>query len=111
MRLPIFFSRSALLDHGAVICRHGDHVLVPEKIGRVQHVDMQGVALDPLAAVKEAAKQPNRRVDADPQSALDRVHRAHLVSDGTDATNSRRDVGRFREVTSAQKGFEQSGGS
>ena len=59
------FQPERLFDHGSVISRHGDHVLVAEEIGRVQHVDMQGMTLDPLAAVKETTKQANRRVDPD----------------------------------------------
>ena len=65
------FQPQGALDHGAVIRGHGDRVRIAEEIGRVQHVDMQRVALDPLAAIEEAAQQPHRGVDADSQGALD----------------------------------------
>ena len=97
------------LDDRAMICRHRNRVQIPNKIGGMQHVDMQSVALDPLTTIKEAAKKPDRRIDAHTQSTLHRVHRTHLVGDGTDAANSRGDVGRFRKMTPSQKRFEQSG--
>ena len=98
-----------LFHHGSVISRHGDHVLVAQEIGRVQHVDMQGMTLDPLATVKETTKQPDRRVDPDSQSPLDRVHCAHLVSDRTDATNPRRDVRSLGEVPTAEESLKEPG--
>ena len=75
----------------------------------MQHVDMQGMTLDPLAAVKETTKQANRRIDPDSQSPFDRVHCTHLVSDWADATDPRRDVRNFGEVTTAEEGFKKPG--
>ena len=74
------FQPQGALDHGPVIRRHRDRVGIAEKIGRVQHIDMKGVTLDPLAAVEQPAKKTDRRIDADSQGALDGVHRTHLVS-------------------------------
>ena len=102
------FQPQGALDHGPVIRGHSDRVGIAEKIRRVQHIDMKGVTLDPLAAIEEAAQQPHRGVDADSQGALDGVHRTHLVSHGANATDPRGDVGSLGKVASAKKGFEQS---
>ena len=97
------------LHYLPMIARHGDHVLTAQKVRRVQHVDVQGVALDPFSAVEQAAQQANAGVDANAQRALDGVNRAHLIRDRTDAADAGGDVGRFREVPAAQQGFEEAG--
>jgi hypothetical protein len=43
----------APLDDLAVVLRQVDAAGVAEEVGRVQHVDVQRVALDPLAAVEQ----------------------------------------------------------
>ena len=90
------FQAQRLLDHAAMVASHGDHILIAEKIGRVQHVDVQGVTFDPLAAVEETAQQADCGIDADSQRPLDGVHGAHLVGDGADAADARRDVRQLR---------------
>ncbi len=95
-----------LLDRGAVILRHLYHVLEAEEIRCMQHVDVERVALNPLAAVEEAPQQPGGRIHCDAHRPLQRVDRAHLVSDGADAADAGRDVGNLREVPAAQEGLE-----
>src|SRR5580765_6231276 len=92
-----------LFDYASVISRHGNRVLVSEKIRGVQHVDMQSMTLDPLATVKETTQQANGRLDPNSQRPLDCVHSAHLVSDRADATDPGSDVGSFGVVTTAKE--------
>ena len=68
---------------------------------------MQGVALNPLRTIEQAAQQTNFRPRLDAQRHFERVRRAHLVGDGTDAADARRDVGNFLEMPPAQEGFEK----
>ena len=49
-----------LLDDLAVVARHLDRARVAEEVGCVQHVDVQRVALDPLAAVEQPAQVADR---------------------------------------------------
>ena len=47
----------------AVVARHLDRALVAEEVRRMQHVDVQRVALDPFAAVEQPpqiAQRPGR---------------------------------------------------
>ena len=81
-----------LLHQRPVIGRHGDAALVAQEVRRVEEVDVEGVAFDPLAAVEEAAERPRLRVDADPEQVLEPVDRAHLVGDRTDAADAGDDV-------------------
>ncbi len=74
----------------------------------MEHVDVQGVALDPLAAVDEAAQVANRPlVDRDPAGVLHRPHRAHLVGDGADPADPGGDVRRLGECAPAQQRLEE----
>ncbi len=50
----------ALFDDLAVVARHLDGARVAEEVRRVQHVDVQAVALDPLAAVEQPAQVAQR---------------------------------------------------
>ena len=98
----------ALLDDLAMVARHLDRARVAEEVGRVQHVDVQRVALDPLAAVDQAAQVADRAVvDRDAAGVLHRPHRAHLVGDRADAADPRGDVGRLGERAAAQQRLEE----
>ena len=50
------FQREDALDDSRVIGRNCDPAVVTEKIGSVQQTDVQHVALDPFAAVEQAAQ-------------------------------------------------------
>ncbi len=91
----------------ALIARHCDRVGVAEEVRCVQHVDVQRVALDPLAAVDESPERPKLPVHAYVERVFHRVHRAHLVRDRADAADAGRDVGCLREATPAQERFEE----
>ena len=88
----------AAVDDGRVVLGHVHAALVAEEVGRVQHVDVQRVALDPLAAVEQAAERAERAVDRRAEGFLHRLHGAHLVGDRADAADPRRDVGRLGEA-------------
>ena len=95
-----------LVDNGNVDLvrfRELDGVGVVEEIRRVQHVHVQGVALDPLAAIKKPAKGADLRRDFDADRRLHRVHRAHLVGDRADPADPGRDVRHLRIVAPPQE--------
>ena len=68
---------------------------------------MQGVALDPLAAVEEPAESAQLPADLDATDLLHRVNRAHLVGDRADSADAGRDVGRLGERTPAEERLEE----
>ena len=74
----------------------------------MQQVDVQRMALDPLAAVQQVAKVADRRVERGAAGRLDRLARAHLVGDRADAADAGRDVGRFGVGAAAQEALEES---
>ena len=93
----------------AVVARHVDGALVAEEVGRMQHVDMQGVALDPFAAVEQPAKVAQGACDLNAQGLLHRVNRTHLVRHRADAADPRGDVRRLGVGAPAQKRLEEPG--
>ena len=58
--VPGLLQRQPALDVVRVLARHLDRPAVPEEVGRVEHVDVERVALDPLAAVEEPPQHPDR---------------------------------------------------
>src|SRR4029453_11068749 len=90
-----------------VLARHFHGPAVPEEVGGVEHVDVERVALDPLAAVEEPAQEADRLADLDLAEGLHRVDRAHLVRDRADAADGGRDVRRLEERTAAEKRLEE----
>jgi hypothetical protein len=94
--------------HGlAMIARHVDGALVAQEVGRVQHDDVQRVALDPFTAIEEAPQVAQLAGDGDPERALHGVHRAHLIGDRADAADARGDVRRLGESAAAQQRLEE----
>ena len=79
------------------VLRHLDGILIPEEVRRVQHIDMQRVAFDPLTAVDEPAQCAQLAVNRDAERLLNRVHGTHLVRDWADAANPRSDARHFRK--------------
>ena len=57
------------LDDLAVIARHLEAVGVPEEVRRVQHEDVQRVALDPLAAIEHPPQRAHLVGHLDPQTS------------------------------------------
>ena len=106
-RVAGFLQREAPLDRLRGIARELDRAGVPEEVGCVKHVDVQRMALDPLAAVQEAAQHANRLGDLHAAQTLDRVDRARLIRDRADPADAGGDVGRLGEAAPAQQGFEE----
>ena len=73
----------------------------------MQQVHVEGVALDPLAAIEQTPQVSIGLSTVTPHAVLDRVAGAHLVGDGADATDPRRDVGRLGEVATLQECLEE----
>src|SRR5450631_26867 len=84
-----------------------DRVLIAKKIGRMQHVDMEGMTLDPLSTVEEPPQFPQLPVNLYAERVFHRVHCAHLIGDRADAADAGHNVGDFREVPASEKGLEK----
>src|SRR5262249_11685559 len=80
--------RETLPDYLGVVLGHLERALVAEEVGRVQHVDMEGVALDPFAAVEQPAERTDLTADRDPKCILHRMDRAHLIGDRANAADA-----------------------
>ena len=111
MRLPAFFSSQRPLRRLGVVAGHREGALVAEEVGRVEHEDVQRVALDPLAAVEQPAqraelpRRPRRR------GASSAWHGAHLVGDRADAADPRGDVGHLGTARPRRNASKKRGGS
>ena len=105
--LPVFFSAQPALDDLRSVARELDRPVVAEEVGRVEHVDVERVAFDPLAAVQKPPQHADRLGDLDAADLLHRVDRAHLVRDGADAADARRDVRRLEEGAPAEHRLEE----
>lgn len=101
----------ALLDMRAVGTSEADDAVGSEEVRGMQHVDVQGLALDPFAAVEQPAQRGQLPVHDDSAGVLDRAAGAHLVGDRADAAHPGGDVGRFGVGASAQERLEESRGS
>jgi len=77
-------------------------------LGRMQHVDVQRVALDPFAAVDQPAQCSELTLDTDAARVLHRMHGAHLIRDRADAADACGNVRRLGELPSAQERLEES---
>ena len=99
--------RQPALDGRGRVPGELDRAVVAEEVGRVEHVDVERVALDPLAAVEEPAQRADRLGHLDAADVLDRVDRAHLVGDRADAADPRGDVRRLEEGAAAQERLEE----
>ena len=87
--------------------RQLDRALAAEEIRGVQHVDVERVALDPLAAIEQPAEIAERSLDRDPEGVLDRPAGAHLVGDRADAADPGGDVRGLVAGAAAQEGLEE----
>ena len=72
-----------------------DDPVVAEEVGRVEEVDVERVALDPLPAVEEAAQVGQGTIDRDAAQRLDGVAGAHLIRHWADAADPGGDVRRL----------------
>jgi hypothetical protein len=87
------FDAESPLDRRPVELGQLDRVGAAEEVGCVEQVDVEGMALDPLAAVQEAAQGGDPVVDTDPVRVLHGQTSAHLVGHRADPADPRRDIG------------------
>jgi hypothetical protein len=106
-RVARLLEPQALPDDGSVVCRHLDRPGIAEEVRRVQQEDVQGVRLDPLAAVEEPAQQPDLLRNRDPAGVLDRSAGAHLIGDRADPADPGGDVRRLGPGPAAQERLEE----
>ncbi|MCR6630645.1 MAG: hypothetical protein NVV74_11675 [Magnetospirillum sp.] len=78
-----------------------------EEIGGVQHVDVQGVAFQPLAAIDQPAQVADGLGHGDAQDGLHGLGRPHHVGDGADAADAGGDVGHLGIVAALEEGLEE----
>ena len=102
-----FLQPQSTFDDGAVVGGHLDRPGVAQEVRCVQQVDVQRVALDPLAAVQQPAQQPQLLRNRYAAGVLDRQARAHLVGDGADPADAGGDVRGFRPRPAAQERLEE----
>jgi hypothetical protein len=86
-----------------------DHALMTGQIWSLKHVYMQHVTLNPFPAIEQISKQPCLGGHSDVQRIFKSPHRAHLVSDGTNAANPGRDVWDILQIPALQESFEEAG--
>src|SRR5215212_7673209 len=79
-------------DRGPMIAGELEAARIAEEVRKVQQVDVQRMAFDPLAAVEEAAESANRWIDLDPQAMLERMDGGHLVGNRADPADPGNDV-------------------
>ncbi len=91
------------LDRRTVEGGQIDDAVDAEEVGGVEQVDVQRVALDPLAAVEQPPQLGDVAGDLDTARLLDRQARRHLVGDRADAADARGDVGRLGVAAPAQE--------
>ena len=93
IRLPSLLEAQAALDDVRMVGGQLDRARIAQEVGRVEQVDVERVALDPLAAVEEAAQArgPAGSIST-PKRPLEGVDGGHLVGDRADAADARDDV-------------------
>src|SRR5579872_2368834 len=74
----------------------------------MEKVNVQGMALDPLAAVQQPAQGSQGSADGGTARRLDCMHRTHLVGNGADSTDTRCYVGCFGVGAPAEQRLEES---
>ena len=106
-RVAGLLDREALLDEVAVVGGHLDGAVVAEEVGHVQQEDVQRVALDPLAAVEQAAQLADRLGHLRRRMRPRSLAGAHLVGDRADAADAGGDVGQLGVGAAAQERLEE----
>ena len=105
--VPGFLDAQASLHHFRMIFGNADRVFVAEKIRRVQHINVQSVAFDPFSAVEQAPQLRSGPSTLHSEGILDGVAGAHLIGDGANSADARRDVGHFGEFPATEKCFKE----
>src|SRR5690606_25720585 len=88
---------------------HMDGAVVAQEVGGVEEEHVEGVTLDPLAAVDESSQGPQAPFQANPDRRLHGVGGAGLVGDRAYPADAGRDVGGLGEAPAAQECLEEPG--
>src|SRR6516164_6391814 len=84
--------RQRALHRNAMMACHCNRIRIAEEVWRMQHHNVQRMALDPFATIEQPAQRADRFVDLDAERILDRVYPAHLVGDRADPADSSDDI-------------------
>jgi len=106
-RVPGLLEGEPALDGLRRVQRQLDRAGVTEEVGGVEHVDVQRVALDPLAAVQQPSQHPDRLGQSDIAKHLQCIRCARLVGDRTDAADPGGDVGCLGEPPPTEQRLEE----
>src|SRR6516225_11333414 len=94
--------RQRALQRFAMIARHRNRVRIAKEVWRMQHHNVQRMALDPFAAIEQPTQSANRLVDLDAERILDSVHPAHLVRDRADPADTSNNIENLAKAAPAQ---------
>jgi hypothetical protein len=94
------------LHRGLIALSQLDGVDTVEKVGSMEKVHVEGVALDPLAAVKKAPQGGDPLINDDSAGVLHGVDGAHLIGHWADTADARGYVGRLGEVAAYEHRLE-----
>ena len=75
----------------------------------MEQVDVEGMALNPFAAVEQSAQRDDGGGDLHTECLLQSLTGGQLVGDRTDAADSCGDVGHLGESPATEEPFEESG--
>ncbi len=107
--VPQAFQRQSVLDHARVDACDSQDVRDSEEVRGGQHVDVEGVALDPFAVVEDAPQPPHLLVEFHPEEALQGVERADLIGHGAYPAYPRHDVDDLLCLPSLEEPLEEPG--
>ena len=105
--VAMFLQPQAAIHFVRKIFGHVDAAVVSQKIRSVQQMDVQRMALDPLAAVQQPPQPPNVFCDFDAQRRFESMHRTHLIRDRADAADACGDVRHLLQLAASQQSLEQ----
>ena len=87
--------------------REREATLMAQEVGRVEEMDVERVALDPLATVEQPPQGLDGRRDRDAERLLGRLAGAHLVGHGADPADPGHEVGQFADRATLHELLEE----
>src|SRR6478672_8179595 len=96
----------AALDDVAVVLSQRDGIRTAEEVWRVQQVDVQCVAGDPLTAVEQLPQRRDLGRDLDAADLFDRLPCTRLIGDGADPADARGQVTHLGVLPSTKERLE-----
>jgi len=104
-----FLEFQCVLDDGLMIPGHSDRIFVPEKIGSVQKINMEGMAFDPFTAIEETPEFAQLAIDRNSADTFHCMNGAHLVGNRADAANAGGNIGCLKKLPAAQEALKEAG--